>query len=60
MITVLWVAMLLGIESLVCLFFAPRGLWSTVLAALFLICFALVCWSVHKLSLTDSRKASQP
>ncbi len=51
-----WTAFLIGAECLVCLLFAPRGLWSTVLAFLFLICFSVFGWSVGAFS-SDSRKA---
>jgi uncharacterized membrane protein len=52
-----WMAFLIGIECLVCLFFTPSGPWSTALAVLFFICFVTVSWTVGAFSSTDSRKA---
>lgn len=45
-----WATSLLGALCLVCLFFAPRGLGSTVVAALFFICFVTVGWTVGAFS----------
>lgn len=55
-----WLAIVVGVECLVCLFFAPYGLWSTALVLLFALCFVTVSWTVGALSSTDSRKAPTP
>lgn len=55
MITALWVAVLLAVECLVVLFFIPRGVASTVIAALFFICFAVVCWIVGAMTKEATR-----
>lgn len=60
MTTLRWAAFLIGAESLICLLFTRNGVWSTILAALFLLCF-LIVGSGHSTSTsTDSRKANQP
>lgn len=51
-----WASFLIGVECLICLFFVPRGLWSALLAAGFLLSFAAFGWSVGAFS-SDSRKA---
>ncbi len=60
MAAVRWLAILLGVECLACLFFAPYGLWSTVVVVIFSLCFVTVCWTFGAFSTTDSRKAHKP
>lgn len=57
MVTLRWAAFLIGAECLVCLFFTRNGVWSTVLAVTFLICFFIVGSGRPT---TDSRKATHP
>ena len=56
MITLRWLTGLLAWEALICLFFTERGLWSSILAALFLLLFLIFCGTFRRSS-TDSRKA---
>lgn len=46
MTTVRWISFLLAAECVVALVFVPRGVGSMVLAALFLIFFLILCWSL--------------
>ncbi|MFF3029115.1 hypothetical protein [Microbacterium sp. NPDC057944] len=41
-----WVAALVAVECLVILAIIPRSPASAVIAGLFFICFATVCWTV--------------
>lgn len=59
MSTVRWVTGLLAIEALICLFFTDRGLWSSILAAVFLLLFLIFCGTFRRAN-TDSRKAPTP
>lgn len=55
MILVRFAAFLLAVECLVVLFFIPRGVGSTVAAAMFFLFFLILCWTFRT---SANRKAS--
>lgn len=47
----------LAVECLVCLFFAPRGLGSTLLAVAFFAFLLIFCWTCNVTERAGHRKA---
>lgn len=46
MVILRWITYVLGAECLIVLALIPRSVGSALVAVLFLICFAVVCWTL--------------
>lgn len=46
MITIRWIAYVLGVECLIVLALVPRGIGTALVAVLFFLCFITICWTL--------------
>lgn len=60
MILLRWVAILWAVICLVALFFAPHGLPSTLLAAVFAALFLFICWTFGAFARSDPNSRKDP
>lgn len=60
MILLRWVAILWAVICLVALFFAPHGLPSTLLVAVFATLFLFICWTFGAFARSDPNSRKDP